>query len=873
LKKHHLIGYFIFILYFCATSLKADIPAWATQQLQLAATLEQCVRETQEWQNIDGSIFGYLNQYKWDDEVEIFYGWTLYYLYSGDESVYESAKGAAFKYLERAGGTFVHGYYPTPFFDTEHTLEGLNMLGALAYVKPDDQDVVTALEDLVEHCGNWVPGYANWFDENTKHFKSVRPGTITVDEGCISGIDWAFNLGFANLAMAAYHSTDNERYLNWVQDYLDGWIMSMERNESENGYYVLPAEVDPITGELGPCSGNWYYSAFEPGWGWAEKGNNAIRDMRGAFLDCYKMSNNEKYLNALKKHLFTLFNNGTGNIPALTFDGLDWIAGSDKVTARMAVDASLMSPDPDIDFDQYLDNWNFNQEDYLMWDYRYNKNWESLGVILNQAVAKAKRTLQDLQDLQSLPGTPDDFPEIREIWGLALSAFGGVLSNRGEMPRTEALYFKEDGSLGLEPGVAAVVASGHDTLKTVYLCNTNSQNKTVQLQANFRQSNISSVRVNDVPHSNFSLTRAIVTIPPGETVKVDLFIFDGDTIPPLNPVAPFLVSKSDQMLHFEWSQPAAAEDGDVPRFYKIYRDGIEVSYQDSLDYKDKDLTEGVQYSYTIIAIDNAGNVSEGVEFTGTTDADMKAPIVETVVAITANTVYVQFNESINEQSATLANNYVIFPAIEITNAALLGPSLVSLTTLSHSQNVGYSLQVNNIKDIATNQNIMSNQPPVSYTYSESLRVENLSKPSYFTRYSTVSDSLYSDRSYVINSVPPQLKDLLWIVTSNDDKTSFDKDFLSFSTNQLTTLYVAYEIEAVNNNLLPSWLAGWKNTGLIIQSNDTDFVCFQKHFLSPQIELGANEGNNSSSMYLILLGPLAEELVPPAAPTGLRISSQ
>ena len=516
MKEHRCLGYLVLILFFFTNSLKADIPGWATQQLELGNILEQCIRETQKWQNDDGSIFEYLSQYKWDDEVEIFYGWTIYYLYTGDESVYESARGVAFKYLERAGGNFVHGYYPDPFFDTEHTLEGLNMLGALAFVKPDDYEVLAALEDLVEHCGNWVPGYAEWFDENTQHMKSLRPGTTRVDDGCNSGIDWVFNLGFAKMALAAYHATDNPRYLNWVGDYLDGWISSMDRNERENGYYVLPSEVNPLTGQLGSCSSAWYYCSFEPGWGWHEKGNNANRDMRGAFMDYYKISKDSKYLDAFKKHLWTLFDNGSGYIPANTFDGTSWSAYSDKVTARMAAEASLVSAQSDPSFDSFLDNWNFNQEDYLMWDYRYNENSNSLSALLNEAIKDANRTLEVLQNLQSLPASPDDFPEIREIWGVSLSAFGGVLANRGEMPWTEALYFKENGTVGLESGVAATVAKGNDSVKVVYLCNTNSQEKTLQLQANFRPANLKSVHVNDILYANHSLTRATVTIPAGE---------------------------------------------------------------------------------------------------------------------------------------------------------------------------------------------------------------------------------------------------------------------------------------------------------------------------------------------------------------------
>ena len=147
---------------------------------------------------------------------------------------------------------------------------------------------------------------------------------------------------------------------------------------------------------------------------------------------------------------------------------------------------------------------------------------------------------------------------------------------------------------------------------------------------------------------------------------------------------------------------------------------------------------------------------------------------------------------------------------------------------------------------------------------------DISRPSYFTRYSNVNDSLYNDRSYLITAIPQQLESFLWIVTSNDDKLLFKNDFLTFSINRHATVYIGYDEDAVNSNLLPSWLDNWENTGLIINSNDMDFVCFRKNFLPSTITLGANEGNSSSSMYLILIDPYTD-ISPPAAPTGFKIS--
>lgn len=870
--KRHLCYSFILSVLIIPTIAFSQLPSWATKQLQLRNLLDQCIAETQKWQQKDGGIFGYLNQYKWDDEVEIFYGWTIYYLYTGDESVYQSVKGAAFKYIERAGGSFVHGYYPNPFFDTEHTLEGLNMLGALAFVRPTDQEVITALVDLVEHVGNWVPGYAPWFDYNTKHIKSLKPGTQRVDQGCNSGIDWPFNLGFAKLALAAYHATEDQRYLDWVGTYLDGWIESMERNERENGYYVLPAEVDPITGELGPCSGVWWYAGFEPGWGWQEKGNNANRDMRGAFLDYYKITKNEKYLDALKKHLWTLFNNGSGSIPAHYFDGTSWSAYSDKVTARMAVDASLLSPDPDPAFDAYLDRWTFHQEDYQMWDFRHNENWGAMDAILNEAIKDVNSTLSKLKNLQSLPSQPDHFPEIREIWGISLSAFGGVLANRGEMPRNEALYFRGDGSLGLEPGVAALVAKGNDSAKVVYLANSNSSNKIVELQADFRPSNLVNVLVNDAPHNDYSMTRARVNVPAGGTVKVELIISGQDTIPPLPVSNQRIVSVSENNTHIAWDAPPRAEDGDLPRRYRIYRDGVELAIVDSLGFIDTKLAEQHTYVYTVNSLDDAGNVSDPVSLTVTTAADMTPPAITAVTAINETLLHIQFSEPLDAASATYEGNYTILPSVNVRNVQLNNDRIVMLETSPHQQGVTYSLMVSGVKDASRTGNEINMSSPIAYTYSPELKVTSISRRGYFMSKRAVGDSVYIDRDYQITEIPAELAGLWWLVTANDDKTIVADSFLTFSINRPASIYIGVDQRLVNSNAIPGWLDAWKKSDKIISTTDASYVCFNGQFGAGQITLGGNGGSNSSSMYLVLFDSSVDVLAP-SPPTGLQISKR
>ena len=862
---------FSFILSSSVTAKTSDIPSWANKQIQLRETIKQCVAETQKWQNDDGSIYSYLPTYKWDDEVEIFYGWTIYYLLSGDESVYQSARGIALKYLSRAENDFDHGYYATPFFDTEHTLEGLNMLGALAFAKPSDSEVISRLEDLVEHVGNWVPGYAEWFDTNTKHLKSLRPGTREIDSGCDAGVDWVFNFDFAKLALAAYYATQNQRYLNWVGDYLDGWISSMERNARENGYYVLPSEVDPETGALGPCSGVWYIPGFQPGWGYQEKGNNANRDARGAFMDYFKITKDRKYLDAFKKHLRTLFENGSGNIPALLYDGTSWIAQSDKVTARMCIQADLFDPRQDSQFDHLLDNWNYRQEDYRMWDYRYNGDVGDIRAILDEAVRDANRTLSELQSLEALPDQADDFPKISEIAGLSLTAFGGVLATRGEMPWTEAKYYKTDGSLGLEDGVAALIKKGDDSVKVVLLSNTNSQDKIVKLQANFIPAELTHVTVDGQPVSDFQFNLATVTIPAGQTIEVGLYTFDQDTIPPLPPADVRLIAATEKSIHFQWSQPSAAEDNDTPRYYLIYRDGVRIGFQDSLNFIDDGLAEATEYRYRIVGVDKAGNESQPAAISFSTQNDTTPPEIESLIVADATSLQLVFSESLDKSSALNTDNYSITSGINVLSADLSATGeKVFLTTSAHAEGVDYSISIANIADDSKEHNIILPHDPIHYQYVSRLLVTNISKSNYTEKNNKVGDNLYSDREYKITEIPQSLSGFDWVLTANDDKTATGDNFLSFDINKRTTIYIAYDYEQVSANAVPQWLKQWEKTELVIRSDDTFFLCYRKEFPASTVTLGANYGDNSSSMYLLLIDPL-RDLTPPSPPSGLSLT--
>jgi len=527
-----------FMTIYAKTGSSQQAPNWAQDQLQLRDIVKQSIRATQSWQQANGALYPYLTTYKWDDEVEIFYFWLSYYYLTGDESVYQSVKGIAETYLRRANefADFDHGYYRDAFFDTEHTLEGMIILSSLVWARPQDQDIVDALVDVVEHAANLVPGYASWFNENTHLMRSLRMGTQKVETNKTSAVDWGFNLQFVKMALAAYHATNDARLLNWSQRYLDGWIQVMQRNEKENGFYVLPSSVDPYTGQIGPYSGVWWQAAYEPGWGWPEKGNNANRDMRGAFMGYYRMTGERRFYDALKRHLQTLIDNGTANQPAHYYDGTQWIVADDKITVFMATELSLLDAQTSADLDDFMWRWyNFLRYPYPeqeFWAFQKGGGYDKIDKINARSIDNAQKRLNDINAVTELPAEPDLFPKIGGYWGLTLVPFGGLAAQRGEMPWQEVLYFKADTSIGLYDGVAALFEARNDTSKSFYLCNTTLDDLEVCVQSGYLPEPIKGLYVDGSFQLNLDGEKARVRLPAQSTIHVQLINKTNDLTSP-----------------------------------------------------------------------------------------------------------------------------------------------------------------------------------------------------------------------------------------------------------------------------------------------------------------------------------------------------
>jgi chitodextrinase len=844
-------------------------PSWVVSQLWLRDLVKQFFYESMKWQAPDGHIYDGLNEWRIDDEAELFLNWIPYYLLSGDEKIYTAVRKALLLYLNRSRERFDHGYFKDAYYDTEHTLEAMIMLANLAYAKPNDTEIITALRDVVEHCANLVPGYTPWFDTTTKHMRSLRPGTREIDERCGYGVDWPFNLQFAKMALAYYNATKDVRYFNWAGEYLDGWISSMERNERENHVYMMPWEVDPKTGALGPCSGKWWDDAYAPGWGWELGSMDAVRDMRGAFLDYYRLTKNRKYMDAIKKQIDFTFEQTSNSAPAIWYQNGQWVNDDRSFSAAaIYVAASLLDDEVQPLLESRLLRWYENIDsqtpEQLFWHFRRYGKYSSMQAVFDRTIRWVQGNVNEFKTLTSLPD-PDRFPDLEGMEGLTFSYFGGQPGDRGEMPWTEVMYFKQDGSLGIEEGVASMVERSDDSLRVLAMFNTSSQSKTIKLQADYIPKIIRTMQINlDAPIAVKSRL-ATVTLPPEQLVRVTLRVTGSDTIPPLAPASLRMTASSGSSISLAWNPPALAGDNESASLYQIKRNGVQIARTDSLTLTDIGLQEGTSYRYDVYSIDISGNISNtSVSGNYSTMADRAAPVLLSAALSDSATLVLRFNEIVTLATATVPSNYTISPSIQVVRAVRSNDKMgVTLKTSAHQERTAYTVLVNNVTDSSNARNAMAGAQ-LSYTLVRALSIRNLSLSSYRVKTAVNGDSVFVDRAYTIQALPDALVNQKRIVTANNDKGNTANPFFSFTVNQFVNVYVGYDRRLAT---LPAWLQSWTATGASVKTSDSEYLCYKKNFPPGNISLGGNGGVGSCSMYLIFVEPGIDR-TPPSVPTGL-----
>lgn len=139
---------------------------------------------------------------------------------------------------------------------------------------------------------------------------------------------------------------------------------------------------------------------------------------------------------------------------------------------------------------------------------------------------------------------------------------------------------------------------------------------------------------------------------------------DADTTSPSIPSALTATASSPSQIDLTWN--ASADNVGVAG-YRIYRGGVQIGTSVDPVYEDTGLSPSTTYSYTVSAIDAAGNASS--PSTAASAATWASPTGTTVRLTPASDTFLKVDDSVNSAEPTL-NTYT-WPAQRIANAILM----------------------------------------------------------------------------------------------------------------------------------------------------------------------------------------------------------
>jgi len=129
-----------------------------------------------------------------------------------------------------------------------------------------------------------------------------------------------------------------------------------------------------------------------------------------------------------------------------------------------------------------------------------------------------------------------------------------------------------------------------------------------------------------------------------------------------------------------------------------------------------------------------------------------------------------------------------------------------------------------------------------------LLISETSPEEYVWTKTKIGEYVYIDRSYRLTDIPATLVDIDMLVTANNDKTNQSTSFLRFKINTHSKIYLAYDTNNITET--PLWLDQWTDTQQTITVDKKSMNLYSTNFDQGLVELGGNQGNNNSNMYII-----------------------
>lgn len=173
--------------------------------------------------------------------------------------------------------------------------------------------------------------------------------------------------------------------------------------------------------------------------------------------------------------------------------------------------------------------------------------------------------------------------------------------------------------------------------------------------------------------------------------------------------------ENESQVHMQWQKSKDAESG--IRHYQIYRNGKLIQKTDSISFIDKGLQESTTYTYHIAAVNGClmeSGKSQPAKVK--THPDTRPPQIQSVVG-SGKTVYVLFDEPVDQTTAQKTGNYSIDHNVKITKASISdNHRAVNLTTSNLKDGQTYSLSVKGIHDKAKKPNTIKSNSHKSFVY-------------------------------------------------------------------------------------------------------------------------------------------------------------
>ena len=464
------------------------------------------------------------------DEARYVCTWGDYYKLTGDESVKNFLLWLRDSYLEWSDKNQYHGFQAEANEHSNHSFENAEeFIAAMCDMDPNDKISANRMEDIAHHVGNWVEGIPSWYDWVNHRFVSHWLGTKNVRNYPPYDVELAGHSRIGSIILYAYRYSKNKRYLNWCKDYADKWVEIIRQSEDR---IPMITYSDRIAPEDRMDVYNFGRETFgEPYMGklWLNITEHAVRFI----LKVYEVTKEQRYLMAVRKaikiytgkkdkedltNLYILYKEVTGeNI--YKDELMSWYNEEilpSLCTEQILPNCLIITREKGRSFGFKDDNGNITAYRgpsvmMLLKGYKVTGNIECL----TRAMPLAAKQL-NLVTYSTRDGREHGCASHKFIHGIGEEAASILYYITGI---DDVSYYKEDGTLGLEDGIA-VMCDLYSSEPKFYFFNSTEKKKIVKIAFRKPEFEFEKVEINGKLSSQVSKGTLMIELEHGKVSEV-----------------------------------------------------------------------------------------------------------------------------------------------------------------------------------------------------------------------------------------------------------------------------------------------------------------------------------------------------------------